>query len=234
MKSILLVEDDESLGETLTARLKKNYQVNWAQSVTEALSLFRSEKKFDLVLLDVGLPDGTGFDLAESIRKTSKVQFVFLTAQSDAESRLRGFEIGAEEFIPKPFHLKELLLRIDHIFQVHEPKLAKLVLKDCVVDFEELSIQRITKGIAEKVEYPAPNEIKLLKFLVDKSPQVVSRDEIMDAIWGVDKYPSQRSIDNIILHLRHLLGEDGESHIRSVRGVGYQWVKNVNEKGGEK
>jgi len=223
LKSILLVEDDESLGETLTLRLKKDYDVQWAQTMKSAVDLFRAGGKFDLVLLDVGLPDGTGFELVEIIRKITSVQFLFLTAQSDAESRLRGFELGAEEFIPKPFHLKELLLRIDHIFRAHEPKNEKLILKNCVVDFQSMSIQKQN----EAAVFPTVNEMKVLKFLVDKSPQVVSRDQIMDAVWGVDKFPSQRTIDNIILHLRTLLGAEGESSIRSVRGIGYQWIKNM-------
>jgi DNA-binding response OmpR family regulator len=220
MKRILLVEDDVSLGRTLTERLKQEtYEVQWARSVKEATDVFKKEKKWDLVILDVGLPDGLGFDLAENFSKNSTVQFLFLTAQADAESRLRGFELGAQEYIPKPFHLKELLLRVSHIFESHESKNI-LHLSDCSVDFSEMSVKR-KNG---KIEYPALSEMKVLQFLFASSPKILSRDEIIDEVWGVDKNPSHRSVDNIILRLRQLLGVDGENKIRSVRGVGYQWL----------
>ena len=104
MRHILLVEDDTSLGESLKERLMQNYLVTWANSKAQALVAFQNEKIIDLVILDLGLPDGSGFDLANPKnfgRHTPSI--IFLTAQSDAESRLKGYELGAEEFIPKPF-----------------------------------------------------------------------------------------------------------------------------------
>ena len=106
MKRILIVEDDLTLGETLKERLEADFEVSWANSQSEAIKKIK-ETDFDLVILDIGLPDGDGFQVARTINK-SKSHILFLTAQSDAESRLQGYEIGAEEFIPKPFHLKEL------------------------------------------------------------------------------------------------------------------------------
>lgn len=218
MRKILLVEDDVSLGETLTERLKKEYDVSWGKSLAEAWSLFSKTKDFDLIILDVGLPDGTGFELAEKIKQLSPALFLFLTAQADAESRLRGFELGAEEYIPKPFHLKELLIRVKHVLEAHVPT-REIHLENNVIDFTKMSVQRKSGPI----EYPPVTDMKILQLLVEKSPRVLSRDEIMNEIWGVDKNPSHRTIDNIIVRLRQLLGDDGEKHIRSVRGVGYQW-----------
>jgi DNA-binding response OmpR family regulator len=218
MKRILLVEDDASLGTTLLERLRKDYEVFWARTAAEAGSLFQKEKKLDLVLLDIGLPDGNGFDLAQKFRQESKIQFLFLTAQSDAESRLKGFELGAEEFIPKPFHLKELLIRVERVLKSSE-SISEIELAECTVNFNEMSV-RMKNG---KIEYPTLNEMKLLQFLIDSAPRTVSRDDIIDEIWGLDKNPSHRSIDNMILHLRQLLGSEGEERIRTVRGVGYQW-----------
>lgn len=218
MRKILLVEDDVSLGETLTERLKKEYDVSWGKSLAEAWSLFSKAKDFDLIILDVGLPDGTGFELAEKIKQLSPTLFLFLTAQADAESRLRGFELGAEEYIPKPFHLKELLIRVKHVLEAHVPT-REIQLENSVIDFTKMSVQRKSGPI----EYPPVTDMKILQLLVEKSPRVLSRDEIMNEIWGVDKNPSHRTIDNIIVRLRQLLGDDGEKHIRSVRGVGYQW-----------
>ncbi|WP_347358289.1 response regulator transcription factor [Bdellovibrio sp.] len=218
MRKILLVEDDISLGETLNERLKRDYDVAWAKNLSEAWSFFTKTKDFDLAILDVGLPDGSGFELADKIRQTSPILFLFLTAQADAESRLKGFELGAEEYIPKPFHLKELLIRVKHVLDAHAPT-RELQLETCTVNFTQMSVTKKTG----QIEYPPVTDLKILQLLIDKSPRVLSRDEIMNEIWGVDKNPSHRTIDNIIVRLRQLLGDDGEKHIRSVRGVGYQW-----------
>jgi DNA-binding response OmpR family regulator len=218
MRKILLVEDDVSLGETLKERLSKEYEVVWGRSVSEGWSLFTKTKDFDLAVLDVGLPDGNGFELAAKIKQISTVAFLFLTAQADAESRLKGFELGAEEYIPKPFHLKELLIRVKHVMDAHATT-REIELESCTINFTNMSVQLKSGAI----EYPAVTDMKVLQLLIDKSPRVLSRDEIMNEIWGVDKNPSLRTIDNMIVRLRQLLGESGEKHIRSVRGVGYQW-----------
>lgn len=223
MRRILLVEDDTSLGQTLQERLQKEYDVEWARSLAEAWKIFTKNSSFDIAILDVGLPDGSGFELAEKIKAHSPMLFLFLTAQADAESRLRGFELGAEEFIPKPFHLKELLIRVKHVLDAHAPT-RDLALESCTVNFTQMSV---TKKDG-KIEYPPVTDLKILQLLIEKSPRVLSRDEIMNEIWGVDKNPSHRTIDNIIVRLRQLLGEDGEKHIRSVRGVGYQWSTEEN------
>src|SRR5689334_20091462 len=108
MTRILLVEDDKSLGATLRERLsKEGYEVIWTETKKDSLAAHR-QNPFDLYIFDVGLPDGTGFELAREVKDGGNRPFLFLTAQSDAESRLEGYELGAEEYIPKPFHLREL------------------------------------------------------------------------------------------------------------------------------
>lgn len=223
MRQILLVEDDISLGETLRERLSREYEVLWAQSVATAKLVLEKEAALDLVILDIGLPDGTGFDVVEFIQ-SQKLHplFIFLTAQADAEVRLRGFEIGAEEFIPKPFHLKELLLRVKHVLDQHAPQ-PEIEIEGTVINFTAMSVKKSNGHI----EYPPITDLKILQLLIEKAPQVVSRDEIINEVWGVDKNPSHRTIDNTIVRLRQLIGEKGESYIRSVRGVGYQWFKEV-------
>jgi two-component system phosphate regulon response regulator PhoB len=218
MRQILLVEDDLSLGETLKDRLSKEYIVHWARNISEAWAYFQKNNDLDLAILDVGLPDGSGFDLARKMKKDSSILFLFLTAQADAESRLEGFEIGAEEFIPKPFHLKELLIRVKHVLDLHVPH-REVILKTCTLNFTDMSVT-MTNG---KIEFPPITDMKILQLLIDKSPRILSRDEIINEVWGVDKMPSHRTVDNIIVRLRQMLGEDGDHHIRSVRGIGYQW-----------
>ena len=109
--SLLLLEDDVSLGEILLARLQKEYRkVTWAQTLASARENL-SKEEYDLLILDVGLPDGSGFDLAKEQEGQNPI--IFLTALNSAEDRLQGYELGADEYIPKPFHLKELMIRID-------------------------------------------------------------------------------------------------------------------------
>lgn len=221
MRRILLVEDDVSLGETLKDRLSKEYEVFWAQTYHAAKYILGNEPNLDLVILDVGLPDGTGFDVAELIRAQSlHPLFIFLTAQADAEARLKGFELGAEEFIPKPFHLKELLIRVKHVLELHAP-LSEIQVEGTMINFTTMSIKKANGPI----EYPPLTDLKILQLLIERAPRVVSRDEIINEVWGPDKNPSHRTIDNTIVRLRQLIGENGENYIRSVRGVGYQWFK---------
>lgn len=218
MTRILLVEDDKSLGATLRDCLAgEGYQVVWAQS--KAASLQENEKQnFDLYLLDVGLPDGTGFEIAKAFDQgPNKKPFIFLTAQSDAESRLQGYELGAEEYIPKPFHLKELLLRVKHVLDNHVP-IAGVSFAGINIDFAGFTIE-----VAGQRQTIPSKDMLFLKLLVEQSPRVVSRDEALNLLWGEDKFPSARTVDNCVLRLRAVLGEKGSEHIESVRGVGYRW-----------
>ena len=215
-KKILLVEDDQTLALTLRERLEKeSYRVKLCHSIAEARSAH--EQKYDLVVLDVGLPDGSGFQFAQEVKKRSTTPFIFVTAQSDAEARLQGYELGAEEYIPKPFHLREFLLRVRHVLENHVPA-TQLVIGDLKIDFESFAIERNGES-----EFMQPRDAKLLKFLVEESPAVLSRDEILDQLWGADQFPTARTIDNSIVRLRQQLGGRVGVCIQSVRGIGYRW-----------
>jgi len=226
---VLLVEDDASLGEILRTRLLRDYEIHWAKSKKEAQQALTGGRNFDLLILDVGLPDGTGFELAQSLQNP-RPPILFLTAQSDAESRLQGYELGAEEYIPKPFHLKELLLRIQHVLELHHPVVTNspqssvLQLEGCEIDFNAMTIRLTMPNGSASEQFPAVNDMKVLQYLVQKSPKPVSRDEIMNFVWGADRNPSLRTIDNTMVRLRQMLGESAAQHLRSARGVGYQWV----------
>jgi two-component system, OmpR family, phosphate regulon response regulator PhoB len=218
MKRLLLVEDDRSLGATLRDRLvREQYDVTWVETKQRAL-IKLGEGLWDLVILDIGLPDGSGFELARHIKESISTPVMFMTALSTAEHRLEGFEIGAEEFVPKPFHLRELLLRIQHVLERH-PVRHHISCNGRVIELE-------TRAIVQpdgRREHPAARDFELLQLLITSSPSVISRNQILDVLWGEDKFLNQRTIDNMIVRLRQLLGDTGSTCIRSVRGIGYQW-----------
>ena len=220
---ILLVEDDRSLGETLSERLRKEgYELEWCRELA-AVRRIQSTWKPDLYILDVRLPDGSGFELASELRQAgSSAPFIFLTAQAGAEERLRGFELGAEEFIPKPFHIRELLLRLQHVLSTHRAaeKTGIYTYNEYTIDFNKYRIQK--QG--QEAQTLSARDMALLGFLIARKGRVVSRDEVLDRLWGEDRFPSNRTIDNAIVRIRQAFGKDGVSVIRSVRGVGYQWT----------
>lgn len=218
MKRILLVEDDRTLGDVLRAELSKEFSVQWSSTKAEALQQLQ-KNRFDLLILDIGLPDGTGFEIAESIQGPTQPHFLFLTAQNEPEVRLRGYETGAEDFIPKPFHLKEVLLRVRHVLKEHVAS-ATVELPEAVIHLQSFSIHW-KNG---KIEYPPVKDMVILKLLIERSPAAVSRDEIINTVWGEDKDLSHRTIDNAIVRLRQALKDESEQWIRSVRGIGYQWI----------
>ena len=222
---LLVVEDEPNIGATLAERLtREGYAVAWAKSVREA----RNEialGPFDLALLDVGLPDGSGYDLAEVIRHAHPgTALVFLTAFGDPESRVQGLELGAEDYVVKPFHFKELILRLENGLKraryVHRHRGEdRVTIGRAVIQFSRL--EACVEGQTSSL---SPREGALLRFLLDHPNKVVSRDEILDAVWSRDEYPTPRTVDNFIVRLRRLVETDPENPtvIRRVWGVGYQ------------
>ncbi|MBX7145348.1 MAG: response regulator transcription factor [Oligoflexia bacterium] len=224
MTTLLLLEDDQSLGATLVERLQREqYDVLWAQTLADGRK-HMSSAVVDLALIDLNLPDGSGFDFARALRSTApQLPFIFLTALNTAENRLEGYELGADEFIPKPFHLKELLIRVRKVLdKQRSPR--RVQTGQVVVDFDALSIT-FPDGSSE---HPAPRDFKLLQLLVESAPNVVSRDRVLRAIFPVSEQgqelPTQRTIDNSIMRLRQMLRKVDGEYIHSVRGVGYQWI----------
>jgi two-component system, OmpR family, alkaline phosphatase synthesis response regulator PhoP len=222
---ILLLEDEKNVGSTLVERLRKEgFEVVWASTCEEA-ELEIKARKFDLALLDVGLPDGSGFQVAKSVREQNRATaIIFLTAFGSPEDRVRGLELGAEDYIVKPFHLKELLLRVQnglkrarYLSSADESE--NLVLGKARVKFSSFEVE-----VDGKVQSLTHKECALLKLLVERRSHVVSRDEILNEVWPDDEFPSSRTVDNFIMRLRRLIEHDPENPqvIKSVRGIGYQ------------
>jgi DNA-binding response OmpR family regulator len=217
--TVLLVEDDFSLGTSLVERLtSEKFKVDWVKNLADARLKLATDQP-QLLILDVGLPDGSGFDLAREIKSKSTLPIIFLTAWNTAENRLEGYEIGAEEFIPKPFHFRELLLRIQHVLQSHQVE-TNLKLPSGELDLEKMCF----KNHQGQMTFLAHRDFQVLKLLIEAAPKALTRDEILDQVWGVDSSPSHRTIDNTIVRLRQALRDESGDLIRSVRGLGYQWV----------
>lgn len=219
MPRVLLVEDDKSLGRSLAERLlKEQLEVSWTQTVAAAEAELASSA-WDLAILDVKLPDGSGFGLARQIKRTSLTPVMFMTALNSAENRLEGFEIGADEYLPKPFHLKEFILRVRHVLTTQRvPEVVNV--KGRAIDLRALTVV----GPSGERAFLQVRDGRVLKMLLAAAPAVVDRSDILDRVWGQEQFPTPRAVDNAIVRLRQALQDDGGQLIRSVRGVGYQWT----------
>lgn len=216
----LYAEDDLNLAASVIESLKeKGVLVKWTRSVAESTELIDKES-FAFYILDVGLLDGEGYDVASYLHATgNKAPILFLTARNSAEDRLRGYELGAVEYIPKPFLFAELWIRLEHVLKDHLEE-DRLVLDDLEINFGSFAF----KWKNAETLFLSEKEFGVFKCLYNKSPHVVRRSEILDEVWGKEQFPSERTVDNIILKLRQNLKQHG-SMIRSIRGVGYTWIK---------
>jgi len=227
MKRVMLVEDEENLHLAIKLNLElENYNVTSVYNGKNAISKFH-QGRFDLIILDVMLPEMNGFDICESIRlENSKVPILFLTAKSSNEDKLTGLRI-ADDYLTKPFNLKELMLRVRNLIsrtQIEEEsdKQNKLFIAGCNVDLKSFVIQN-----SEGDDFTLTHkQIKLLKLFIEKKDQVISRQEILEKVWGYDVYPSSRTIDNFVLLFRKVFEKNlpSSTYFKSVRGVGYKFT----------
>ncbi|MDG1913155.1 MAG: response regulator transcription factor [Crocinitomix sp.] len=221
MKRILLVEDEESLVNVLTLNLEmENYDVDVALNGAEALEMFNSI--YDLVILDVMIPEINGFDVCSEIRKTSLTPILFISAKGTSMDRITGLKMGADDYLVKPFDLEELLLRVVILLNR-----AKATIEIEIFSFGENQINFKTYEVEAqgKTLTLSKRELDLLRLLITKKNEVISRDEILDEIWGKDKFPTSRTIDNYILNFRKYFEPNPSNPIyfKSLRGVGYKF-----------
>jgi two-component system alkaline phosphatase synthesis response regulator PhoP len=221
---VLLVEDEANLGMTLRDYLRaKKFIVELATSCSEAREKF-NEMNPAIVILDIGLPDGSGIDLAREFRVLRKdCVLLFCTALNDPTLRVEGLELGAEDYITKPFELKELTLRLDRILKsrqlaLHNPdeyRFGKLIFWP-----KRFEIQDANGGVSSLGQ----KECAILELLLEKKNEVVARDEMIENIWGENSFPTNRTIDNYIVKLRKWADSDPASELKitSVRGIGYK------------
>ena len=222
---LLLVEDEEGLQNVIKLNLElEGYFVSIANNGIEALKLFE-ENRYDLVILDVMLPELDGFSVCKVIRlKDQKTPILFLTAKDSSQDRITGLKIGGDDYLIKPFNLEEFLLRVENLVKRSGIKVVladKFSFSNCAIDFSGY----IAENAQGKKRRLTEKEVKLLKLLISNKGNVVSRTEILETVWGYDVYPTTRTIDNFILSFRKFFESDSKNpnHFHSVRGVGYKF-----------
>lgn len=223
---ILIVEDESNLRETLSEYLSdKGFDCLTAKSCLEAESKFNDSNNYpSIVLMDIGLPDGDGIELAKRLR-ANRQDFVllFLSAQNDPETKYLGLEMGAEDYITKPFDLRELTLRLNKALATqgelnhYQDEIALADLKIRFKSYEVIDADNNVINLGQK-------ECGILNLLYQNRNQVVSRDQIIESIWGENSFPSNRTVDNYIVKLRKWIetSQSDSIEIKSIRGVGYQ------------
>lgn len=223
--SILLVEDEENLALGLEYNLtEEGYTVTLARDGREALKQF-DEKEFDLIVLDIMLPYYNGFEIAEHIRKKHpQMPILMLTARTQAEDRVKGLEIGADDYLTKPFHLKELLLRIKGMLK-RKNWYRQVIANNPVykfgnneINFENLKCKNI-KGEFQLTPY----EAMIMKYMIDNKDKVITRKELLENVWNMNPDVETRTVDNFIARLRKRFEDDPSKpkYIVSVRSAGY-------------
>ena len=225
MMRILLVEDEENIREAVKLNLElDDYEVVATGNGREALKLY-NDQHFDLLILDVMLPEVDGFQICEQVRLTNmEVPIIFLTAKDSATDRIAGLKKGADDYLPKPFVLEELLLRVNNLIKrtskspENTPEIYTFGNNKVNFVTFEAEGNNGTFNLTKK-------EAMLLKLLIDRKNEVVSRQQILQSVWGYDVYPSTRTIDNFILSFRKYFEEDPKEPVffQSIRGVGYKF-----------
>ena len=228
MKKICLIEDEESLSDLIKMNLElEGYSVDTIVHGTEAFLRAFEMESFDLVILDVMLPEVSGLTICKEIRKYSRVPILFLSAKGTTQDRIAGLKLGANDYLPKPFDLEELLLRVQILVEGIEEAttiIDKINIGEFSVDFTSYLVSNTHTG--EKHDL-SKREIDLLKLFNSKQGLVISRDEILDTLWGNDQFPTSRTIDNYILNFRKIFETDPKTpkYFHSIRGVGYKFMK---------
>jgi two-component system alkaline phosphatase synthesis response regulator PhoP len=229
-RSILLVEDEENLHEALKLNLNlEGYEVTSAYDGAAALKAVQSEY-FDLIILDVMLPEIDGFSVAQNIRLTNdEVPILMLSARNTSEDRVTGLKKGADDYLTKPFNLEELLLRVQKLITKNKKLQDRSTLGE-IYSFGGHTInfkaQEAVNAKGERILL-SKKETMLLKLLIENKNDVVPREKILQSVWGYNVYPTTRTIDNFILNFRKYFEEDSRNpkYFHSVRGVGYKYAE---------
>lgn len=216
MKSILIVEDNEAIIKGLKYLLEQEqFEVFICRSVQETMNII-GKQNFNLIVLDITLPDGNGYELCEYIKKYTEIPIIFLTARDEEKDVVKGLDMGAEDYIIKPFRNRELLSRINNVLRRFCTENNKITYKDVEINLDEKSVY--VKG--KNIELTAL-EYKLLVLLFSNIGKVITREQILEKIWDVaGNFVNDNTLTVYIKRIRTKLGE--VDYIKTVKGIGYQ------------
>lgn len=227
---ILLIEDEENLSHVIKLNLKlEGFEVDCIANGRSAMEYAPKVSEYDLVILDVMLPEVSGWDICVKYKSISDTPILFVSAKGTSTDKIKGLKLGADDYLAKPFDLEELLLRVQVLIFRNRGKENgenNLTIGDYNID---LLTYEVTKN-EQLVTELSKREIELLRLFNDHEGEVVSRDYILDKLWGKDSYPTARTIDNYILSYRKLFEDNVKdpTFFHSIRGVGYKFTNPVN------
>jgi DNA-binding response OmpR family regulator len=224
-ETVLVVEDDPTLRMSLRATLRSaGYRVELAQTGPEGLERALAAPRADLVLLDVMLPDMNGFEVLARIReRDAELPVLLVTAKGQEEDKVRGLGLGADDYVVKPFGVAELLARVDaalRLRRLRDNQLSTVRIGEATVDFVKHTFHR--EGAALEV---TAHEMKLLRYFLERDGLLLTRQQILDGVWGADYYGTERTVDNFVNRLRSKLERDPRRprHLLTLRGAGYRF-----------
>jgi two-component system alkaline phosphatase synthesis response regulator PhoP len=224
MNNILLIEDEKSLYDIIRMNLElEGYQVEVISDGKTAIEKADALHEFDLVILDIMLPKVSGLEICTQFRKKNQIPILILSAKGTASDRVAGLKLGANDYLSKPFDLEELLLRVKNLLTtVPEKTATEITIGNKIVHFKTFEISE-NKQIVTQL---SKREIDLLRLFQQKAGEVVSRDFILEAIWGIEAMSNARTIDNYILNFRKIFEIDAKNpqFFHSIRGVGYKFT----------
>ncbi len=223
MKKILLVEDDRTLSETLLRHLNQNgYHTAFAYTKEDAVTKIRNSK-FDIILLDITLPDGNGFDVCEEIRQISTdTRIIFLTVKDLESDILKGYNMGADDYVTKPFSLPVLLKKIAAVTNRMEKEFSGVIYSD---SYLRIDFAALTAYAADEPIELTPLEFKFLELLVKNSGHIVTREKILDAVWDRrGNYVEESSLNSMVSRIRGKIDSADHRYIKTVYGTGYMWI----------
>ncbi len=225
MMNICLIEDEENIVELVRLNLElEGFTVRSFQNGMRAKEMINEVIQHDMIILDVMLPEYSGFDLCKDIRAISDTPILFLSAKGIATDRIHGLKLGANDYLAKPFDLEELILRIRNLVSSKtDQKIKSIQIGEVKVNFSSYEAH---DNNGEIIHVFSKREIELLELFNENEGKVVSRDLILDKLWGKDNFPTSRTIDNYILTFRKIFENDPKNPIffHSVRGVGYRFT----------
>lgn len=220
---VLIVDDEPTILETMEHKLRKEgYSTFTADSAEEGMRLFRRVRP-DLILLDIMLPQRSGTDLCKAIRRDSTTPIIFISAKADESDRIQGLELGADDYITKPFNLSEVAARVKAVLRRATGEAPREIVERGDLTIDPRTHEATLDG---KLLTLSPKEFGLLYFLARNAGQVFSRDVLLDRVWGRDAYVSARTVDVHIRWLRTHVEEDPNRPTRllTIRGVGYKFA----------